>query len=97
MASMRASHNASMAAATMATAVAPAAMANTADGLPDSLTELQKHTHIVRERRRLRRQQRWRAIRIQVRPPGSGAGALPRMLMWRASSRTLQQDALKMS
>lgn len=67
MASMRASHNASMAAATMATAVAPASMANTADGLPDSLTELQKHTQVVRERRRLRRQQRWRAIRIQVR------------------------------
>ena len=59
------------AAAAMATGVAPAAMLAqcSVDGLPESMTLLQKHTLVVRERRRLRRYLHWRAVRIQVFPP----------------------------
>ena len=59
------------AAAAMATGVAPAAMLAqcSVDGLPESMTLLQKHTLVVRERRRLRRYLHWRAVRIQVSPP----------------------------
>lgn len=72
MGSMGTSHGARIAAA-MATSVAPAAMraeqlGNAADGLPESMTLLQKHTLLVRERRRLQRQQYWRSVRIQVHP-----------------------------
>ena len=72
--SLRASQNASVAAA-MATSVAPASMlaesslGASVEGLPESMTTLQKHTLVVRERRQLRRQQHWRSIRIQVLPP----------------------------
>lgn len=64
------SHNAGMAAASMATAVAPAAMegcaGNAVDAMPDSMTILQKHTANVLEQRRLRRRKHWRSVRIQV-------------------------------
>eukprot|EP00892_Ulva_mutabilis_P002525 jgi/Ulvmu1/12273/UM087_0007.1 len=59
------------AAAMMATSVSPAAMQadlaleNSADGLPDSMTLLQKHTLIVRERRAARHRKYWRSVRIQ--------------------------------